>query len=752
MANPFEKYLNGGATASATHAPSAPPSPQDGGNPFSKYLSTAQHEPMPNQHEYYSPPTIEDDEHRAARQWLDAHGDQRPGAVSSMLNKIGQGVTFGWADEAAAGLRSVGDAVKHGGMPGDYYAREKAMQDELMSDASANTGVWGTAGELIGGVAGGAAAGASARALRAIQGAGMPAVLARTAGSVIAPTANSTTGRMAAGALEGGIYGGVSGAGSRDGDRLSGAREGAMIGGAMGAAIPAAIQGAKHAPVTSQLINRVSAHLDPRRFAYDKLAQTAERDGKSIDDVIASVRLAEREGQGGYTFAEASGPSAQAQLAALAKMPSRMSSGTKEFLTERGASAGRRLSGFTGQAFEAPKTHAAYIEDVKASMNAADDINYPAAANNAGPVDLSAARNLIENYRNPSGTPGAPPHGQSAARPSVEEAAQLISGANSSLSGQNFLSVLDAKQQIGDKIGEALTKQRGYEAKQLIDLKKALDGAMEDASPGFLDAQATHEGYQRLMRAADDGAGVGVNDLPEDLMKKFNGLSIGEQEAFRKGFADRLRRGFGGTPGSNKANPLTREYLQEDIQNFAAPGRADRFIRQVGRENEMAQTAGRALGGSPTFEHIQQATDLGKAADLARKVATKDYAALAQDAASWVFGEGGGNTEAMRNHLLDMLTSGKVPAGATLPQGATALLSRLGLGTGGVAQGDLHGLRRAIESSRSTEANMIRNLIAASIPATAVRAIETHDVRKPNGPYSVLYHNQGVPAVVGGSR
>jgi hypothetical protein len=157
-----------------------------------------------------------DPAHQQARAYLDAHPEARHGFGSSIAGKAVQGMTLGWGDEALAGVASVRDSLKHGGMPWDYYEREKAMQDEQLKDATATTGGYGTAAEIAGGVGAGLLTGGGGLVRNLATGAGL---------------------------------GAVQGAGESDGNRLGGAARGAEFG-AIGA-------GAAHAvaPVAARAID-----------------------------------------------------------------------------------------------------------------------------------------------------------------------------------------------------------------------------------------------------------------------------------------------------------------------------------------------------------------------------------------------------------------------------------------------------------------------------------------------------------------
>lgn len=140
----------------------------------------------------------------------------RPSRAHAMVAGAAQGLTFGFADEIAAGARSLGAAFDPEETVPQRYERERTGQRALLDASRRDYPVSAFASELGGAVmvpVGGA-----------IGGATLPARIARGAG---------------AGAVAGGIYG----AGASEADTARGvvgdALRGAAIGGAVGAAVPA---------------------------------------------------------------------------------------------------------------------------------------------------------------------------------------------------------------------------------------------------------------------------------------------------------------------------------------------------------------------------------------------------------------------------------------------------------------------------------------------------------------------------------
>lgn len=137
------------------------------------------------------------------------------GAFRRSLMPLFQGMTFGWGDEAVAGLKAL--------TGGSYDAKHEMMRQELERQRAEHP-VGSAVSEIAGGVGAGlGVAGSGATLMRA--GMSLPKL-------------------AMAGAAEGAGYGALYGAGeAADGSRLSGAGKGAITGGLIGAGVPVAARG-----------------------------------------------------------------------------------------------------------------------------------------------------------------------------------------------------------------------------------------------------------------------------------------------------------------------------------------------------------------------------------------------------------------------------------------------------------------------------------------------------------------------------
>jgi hypothetical protein len=685
-------------------------------NPFADLMPPGRAQqgasPLPNAPARPDPYAGLDDAHHQARQFLDTHPDAQPGVLSSMANKAGQGFTFGWGDEAAAGIRAGLGAIKDtvtGDGPGlsKRYELEKAMQDELLRRASDKTGGWGTAAEVAGGIGSGVGLGSIGNLARGVQGAGIVPQATRVAAGVLSPALEGQTalGRIGSSALQGTALGAVSGAGFADsGHTGEGALGGAVTGAVIGGAVPAAIELAKAG--ASPIISAAKAWHDPRGYAENQLARTIGRSGMTMQEVDDAIAAAHSSGQTNFTIADALGDAGQSQLAGIMKQPGAARSEAADWLAARNAGMGRNVAAAVDDAFQTQGRTAQQYTNAATNFrdNLADRL-YPAAREGAQPVDLSNTMTTLEGLRDPAGVlpGGAVTRGQSPAPAGVERAANFLSPEGlGETTAADFSLVLDRKRQIGDLIGEAVRAGRNYEASQLMRVQEALDTALSTASPRYRMANDTFAQLSRPIDAAEVGKRAATTGRAADNIDVFNAMSAPERGGFRVGYADQLNQGLGGNQVGGRINEMLRGDVADEINRFAAPGRAHELNDVLRRSQTMIATGNKSLGGSPTAELLNSQADVGADAALGvlSNVASGNIPGALRQGVNWAGNRWHGNTEAVRNELIPMLLStgryGSSPVPVDLPQIVANIQQRT---AASAARGDA--FRRGVNSAIS---------------------------------------------------
>ncbi|WP_246688729.1 hypothetical protein [Mesorhizobium sp. M4B.F.Ca.ET.143.01.1.1] len=500
--------------------------------------------------------------------------------------------TFGFGDEIASLL---GSALI--GVP-----RKQVLQEMRADDAKAQADNFGSylGGQIGGGLAQGIATGGAGFGLNAAQTGG-------------------TLGRVALGsALDGALYGGLLGAGNANGDSADRAK-GGLLGGAAGlaggAVAPYLVAGASAA--AKPLIAPIMARLQPQNYADAALTEALSRSGRTPAQIAQTLADAQADNQGMFTLADALGNAGQRMLSTAARNPHEGRQTLVEALQQRQMGQGDRLANALSEGFAAPDTAVQRAATLTGARNAAADVNYAAARQGAGPVDVSgaiaAANDVLTPGVNRLVNPGSGIADDSL-EGAVRRARNLLTDGQSQVS--DFNSVLRAKQDIADQIETAVRTGKGNQARILGQINRQLDAALEGASPGYRQANDLFRTQSNAINAVDTGraAASGRTRAPDNI-QTFNGLSPAEQSAFRAGYVDPLIakvESASNSPTTNKARMLMTEKTGQEFPVFSAPGRGDQMGTRIAREQRMFETANSALGGSKTADNLADAADLNK--------------------------------------------------------------------------------------------------------------------------------------------
>ena len=516
------------------------------------------------------------------------------GKIDTAMRGAADTLTFGTADEIAAGLNT------GFGYLGDY---DKELASQRRTDAADSENRFGyrLGGQLGGGVVGGVGltrAGLSlgANAARAGQGLGRVA-------------AGSAADGLALGALQG------AGSGTDAESRIRGAGLGAVTGGVAGLAAPYAIAGVQAA--AQPFITPLMARLRPADYAGRAMAEGVRRSGQSADDIANMLSRASADDQGVFNVADAMGHSGQRMLSTVARNPSDMRQTVVDTLTDRQMGQGERLAQFIAEGFDASDTAAQRAASLTGQRAAAANVNYNAARQGAGPVDVSGAIAAANDVLTPGVNRIVNP-GSNIADDSLEGVVRrvraMLTDGRSNLT--DFNSVLRAKQDIGDMIGAAQRAGRGNQVRILSRINEQLDTALEAASPAYRAANDTFRTQSRVIDAVEQGTGAtSGRTRAADNIRQFQAMSPDERQAFRAGYADPFIARVESSavaPSTNKARPLMTGKTGQEFPAFASPGQAERLGNRVAREQRMFETANTALGGSKTADNLADAAEMSK--------------------------------------------------------------------------------------------------------------------------------------------
>jgi hypothetical protein len=542
--------------------------------------------------------------------------------TTSFIEGAGNNITLGFGDEIAALPISM--------LKGQTYDDTLNKIHVQQREAKADNPKTYLGGQVAGSIAQGVALAPLSATARGYQaGAGM-------------------TKLMGLSGLDAAVLGGLAGVGEGEGleDRAKKGATGAVIGGATGLVSPLAtsLLGTGYQGLKG-LIG--VGNLDRAKQA---IAQTLLRSGKPAQDVVNDITQAGAEGQGMYALADALGYEGQRRLSGVTRIPGPQRNKVVEALDARQDDHALRVIDTLKEGMgTAQGTALKKAAADKATRRMEGNLNYKAARDQAGAVDVSAALKDLDDRLTPGVTAmmGTGAGAETGVFNKLARARELIGGSGTQVS--NFDRALAAKIEMDDII-----EGGGPAAALLKPARDKLDDALAQSSAPYAQARDTYRLQSEGIEAIEKGTTAAKGGLTADTTSLFGGLKPHEVPGFRQGYVDPLiERAERAAETVNVARPLTSLKRKVELPAFAAPGQGDKMVRKIGRENEMFKTREQAIGGSATAQNLADNADTSDVGMLVNLL-TNPKAAVAQGAAQLLAGAQGLN-ETTRGFMADML-------------------------------------------------------------------------------------------------
>lgn len=551
---------------------------------------------------------------------------------AGLTRRLAHGATLGADNTILAALQAPLEAYRRGTGLGEGYNYARAREDAIMNDARANTGMAGTAAELLGG---------------GVTGGGLG-----RAGITTGRWLNSASGlgaRALSSAADAAALGGVAGFNEGNGlsDRFSQAGHGIVTGALLGGALPVA--GAAVKGVVSPFLSNIMAQINPGGVARRQVARAIVESGRPTADIGQDIATAAAEGQGGFTLADSLGNSGQRMLSAVARAPGEGRTNVVNYLENRQAGQGRRVSNALAEGFNAPETAAQTEARLTSARGAAADAEYGAVRTDAGQVDVVPAINHLDRT---IGT--GPGQNLNAPNDSIESVLRPFRERLARVNPDDFEAVQRIRSDMADTAQNARQNGYGNRARLIGGAVRELDAAMEAASPGYQQANRNFAQATRDIEAVQTGRQAATRGRSEDVIPAYQALPPQGQAAFRSGYVDPLiAQTQGAAIGVNKARPFSGDAFADEAAAMA-PGNP-LMQRRLGREMTMFETRNTALGGSKTADNLADADALGIDPSVVGHILHGNYAAAARHLISAGSNAVTGNTARVRQAVADIL-------------------------------------------------------------------------------------------------
>lgn len=484
------------------------------------------------------------------------------GAGSQFL----QGLTFGFSDEAIAGLRSAFGQ-------GNYEDLVKAEREALRKYGEEHP-VIGTAAEITGALAPAIATG----------GASLIPGLGRTLASTVGPRAaqlllgtQPTVGRMAG---TGAVAGGTTAIGTTEkpasewgGEAFRGAVAGGATAGSLGLA------GKYIAAPAFAKVKQAMGFGDSNKAADIAIARALEKDGLTPDQAAARLLAVQR---GEMTIADL-GENTAALLRRASAAPGEARRTAKGELAARGAERIPRVSDDLRTLMSGSKDFYTDIQDLIKKRSTEANALYDAAYSAAPTFSAQSAPDIAKLRNLPSFQ-----QAMRAGQRRMEDLGLDLADPKNTLRGLH-----ETKIALDDMINTAMRAGETNQAATLISMKNRLLKDMENASPEYRIARQTFAGDMEMQTAMEQGQRV--IQLPELEMRKaidrFKN-SPSEYDAFRAGIAQSmLERLRAAGPTADPAQAIFPRGTEDKLRRaFRDDDAFDAFKTRLGEERAMLQT------------------------------------------------------------------------------------------------------------------------------------------------------------------
>jgi len=583
-----------------------------------------------------------------------------PGA--GLTRRLAHGATLGADSTILAAAMTPLEMIRRGTFsPVEGYNYAKAREDQIMGDARKNTGVAGTAAEVLGGGVSGAGL--------ANGGMTLARFLAPEAG-LLARAGASAGDAAAIGAFSGGMEG--NGLAERGGNALQGGGIGLLAGGVLPPVL--ALGGAALSPITSN----IRARMNPTGFAQSQVARGVSESGMTPQQIAQKITDAEASGQGMFTAADAMGNAGQRMLASTARAPGEARTGIVNFLNNRQAGQAERVVQIADEALGAAGTaRQTNAELTKAAQEQSAPFYASALSRKPvwndriqqffdDPVTNSGLREGVAVQRLESLAAGKKFDPKDYAITGFNEAGDPIMSGVPNMRTINLIKKGWDKQLEGYRdstTGKLMLDEYG---RALDNVRRMFLKEVDSVNPDYAKARALYAGPSQIRDAVNMGAKAPARGRAADNIDQFDRLADPAQQGFRKGYADTLAaRAERGPMGENKVRPLTSDKSIAEMERLSlhqgpvAPGQISPLQQRIGREDTMFQTRNAALGGSKTIENAADDAAMGIDPTVIGSLVTQIGTGNMGGALRTVLGAGQnaltGNTPAVRQAVADIL-------------------------------------------------------------------------------------------------
>lgn len=509
------------------------------------------------------------------------------GPVKSAL----QGLSFGFADEAEAGIKAL---LGRGTYEQNLNAINLAKQEFEQQAPGTAIGA-----EIVGSLPYMALGG-----LGAVRGAQRLATAApRVAQAVSTPTGRAATAVGGATAIGAGSAG-ITGAGQAMPDfRMAGALEAAPIGAALGlggttaARVLPKVPGVQQAFEAGRRAMGLGGTFAER--ADQKLLQALQRDGVSPADALARLQAIKSSNYKPETIIELGGENTRRLADIVAQYPG-ASQAAREMVEERAAGAAQRITQDFRTAFQVNADAMDLAESLIQSRDRLAGPLYRQAYQEGGVISDERITKLMQIPQFQDAYARARRIAALDGIPLPEKASDIEKVGGFDLQTLDYIKrglddVLFTGKQPGSGIGKTELGKLKERRKEFVDI-------VDEVGPAsYKEARGVYAGATEVLDAIEEGKNFTKLD-PRELSRKFEKLSDSEKEGFKIGVYDAIRTNI--NKGADGVDVLRRVWgspeKRQQLSVFLGQDTFQDLSNQLLREKVIRQTDVKLMGGSAT--------------------------------------------------------------------------------------------------------------------------------------------------------
>lgn len=576
--------------------------------------------------------------------------------VGAGIMGVGQGLTFGLADEATAGFGTGMKAIATGAIEtanalgadlpspyagagvGNVYESELQQQRDRMAQAAEQTPVEYYGGQVVGGIGGALATAGTAPATALANWAGRGNLALRAAKGA------------ATGAASGAAYGFGAGEGGAE-NRLESAKDAALVGAVVGGAAPVVANtvGRGIRKLTDKVASKMATSSGeivrsdlskPLQKVYDRLRADYP------DDAEFSKALNSYMSTKGQSLIEKGGKRTANLAEGAAQYPT---GGAKagEFFAAKVDEAPQKLKGSISKAVGPDVNYLDALDDVvKRGREKASPLYTEAFKRNQAvqsplidrilqtPEGKSALGEAVKNMQNEMSLVAKPDKELGALAKELSDIGLMDKPAGGVARGLKLRSLDYVKRAMDRTYTKAMRTGDEGEARRILNLKKALVSEMDrlDKSGLYSKARATSGDYLTARDAMESGKAFFKED-PEVVSRLYQSLGKGDREAFKVGVMKQARDIIDNTmDGRNVANMFGKETVRKKLQTILSPQEYRKLLDDAKAVDNIYRLRNQVTGNSRTALRQIAAEDFGEEGkQLISDVAKKGWRNVATD-------------------------------------------------------------------------------------------------------------------------